>query len=175
MKENQPRLRQDIATIWEGEPYIPPQAVLTNKRRGRVEKRQLWASPLLVGYSDWPHPSQVCRLKRTVPCKGKTRQEVAYAVTSLPPEAANPDQLLDLWRGHWGIENRLHWVRDMTMDEDRCQVHTGAGPQVMAALRNTAIGRLRMAGAGNIAAAFRRRAMHPDEALSLINIPPQPQ
>ena len=168
MKGNQPRLKEEIVTIWEGDPGASPQATRSNKYGGRAERRQLWVSNILVGYSDWPHLAQVCRLKRTVTCKGKTRQEVAYAVTSLPPEAASPDRLLELWRAHWGIENRVHWVRDVTMDEDRCQVRTGAAPQVMATFRNLAISLLRLAGKANIAAALRRHAAHPAEALALV-------
>ena len=87
----------------------------------------------------WPYLAQVCRLERTVARKGETSRELAYAVTSLSPQEANPRQLLTLWRGHWGIENRVHWVRDVTLDEDRCQIRTGAAPQVMAALRNMTI------------------------------------
>lgn len=168
MKDNQPILKQDIAAIWEAEPGSPPQAAQTNKHGGRVEKRRLWVSDILVGYSDWPYLAQVCRLERSVTRKGETTQEVAYAVTSLPPQQANPRQILTLWRGHWGIENRVHWVRDVTFDEDRCQVRSGAAPQVMAALRNITIGLLRLAGKPNIAAALRRHAAHPAEALALV-------
>lgn len=168
MKDNQSLLKQDIATIWEAEPRSPPQATQANKHGGRVEQRRLWVSDILVGYSDWPHLAQGCRLERIVAQKGKTRQEVAYAVTSLPPAAAGPKQLLDRWRGHWGIENRVHWVRDVTFDEDRCQVRTGGAPQVMAALRNMTINLLRMAGKSNIAAALRRHAAHPKEAVALV-------
>ena len=77
---------------------------------------------------------------------GKERVEVVYGVTSLPPERATPGRLLDLVRGQWQIENKSHWVRDVTFDEDRSQVRCGNIPQVMAALRNTAIGLLRWAG-----------------------------
>ena len=70
--------------------------------------------------------------------------------------------------GHWGIENRVHWVRDVTMDEDRSQVRTGAAPQVMAALRNMTISLLRLAGEPNIAAALRRHAAHPAKPLALV-------
>lgn len=172
MKDNQRLLKEDIALIWEDEPDAPPQAVQTNKRGGRVEQRQLWASDLLVGYSSWPHLAQVCRMVRRVTREGKTRSEVAYAVTSLPPGEATPARLLALWRGHWGIENRVHWVRDVTMDEDRSQVRTGAAPQVMAALRNLTISLLRLAGVPNIAEALRRNAAHPREALALIGAHP---
>lgn len=168
MKDNQRLLKEDIAFIWQDEPDAPPQAVQTNKRGGRVEQRQLWASDMLMGYSDWPRLAQVCRMVRRVTSKGETRSEVAYAVTSLLPGEATPAQLLALWRGHWGIENRVHWVRDVTMDEDRSQVRTGAAPQVMAALRNLTISLLRLAGEPNIAAALRRHAAHPKEAMALV-------
>ncbi len=154
--------------VWEDEPAAPPQAAQTNKHGGRVEQRQLWASDMLAGYSDWPHLAQTCRLERTVTRKGRTSQKVAYAVTSLSPQQANPKQLLALWRGHWGIENRVHWVRDVTFDEDRCQVRCGAAPQVMAAFRNMTISLLRLADKSNIAAALRRHAAHPSEALALV-------
>jgi predicted transposase YbfD/YdcC len=168
VKDNQPILKQDIMTIWEAEPPSPPQVTRSNKRGGRVEQRRLWVSDILVGYSDWPYLAQVCRLERTVARKGETSRELAYAVTSLSPQEANPRQLLTLWRGHWGIENRVHWVRHVTLDEDRCQIRTGAAPQVMAALRNMTISLLRLAGKPNIAAALRRHAAHPSEALTLV-------
>jgi len=133
-----------------------------------VEVRRLWASDALVGYSDWPSLAQGCRLERVVEHRGKERREVAYAVTSLSKAEASPQRLLELWRGHWGIENRLHWVRDVTFDEDRCQVRTGAAPQIMAALRNITIGLLRLAGQRNIAEAFRRHAAHSSDALALV-------
>ena len=128
----------------------------------------MWVSDLLVGYSDWPHLGQVCRLERIVRNQNSTRRELTYAVTSLPPQEATPDRLLTLWRGHWGIENRVHWVRDVTFDEDRSQVRTGSAPQIMAALRNLTISLFRLAGETNIAAALRRFAVHPSRPLALI-------
>ena len=91
-------------------------------------------------------------------------------MSSLVPERATPSQPLEWVRGQWQIENRSHWVRDVTFDEDRSQVRCGSIPQVMAALRNTTIGLLRAAGYANIAAACRRFAAHPDLALALIGI-----
>lgn len=170
MKGNQPTLKQEIADLWEL-PLPPPGAVEINKHGGRIEQRQLWASGALVGYSDWPHLALVCRLERTVVCKGKTRHEVAYAVTSLSTKEAPPSRLLTLWRGHWSIENSLHWVRDVTFDEDRCQIRTGAAPQIMASLRNLIISLLHLAQVPNIAAALRRHATHPTQALALVGIP----
>ena len=161
-------MKQDIAAIWKGQCEEPPQAVQTGQHGGRVERRRLWASDLLVGYSDWPYLAQMCRLERTTFGKGGTRRELAYAVTSLPPKEASLTRLLNLWRGHWGIENRVHWVRDATLDEDRSQVRTGAAPQIMAALRNMTISLLRLASEQNISAALRRHAAQPSQPLALV-------
>jgi hypothetical protein len=95
---------------------------------------------------------------------------VAYGVTSLAPGQADPARLLALNRAHWAIENRLHWVRDVTFDEDRSQVRKGAGPHIMASLRNLVISLLRLAGAQNIARALRRCAWHAPTALRLIGL-----
>ena len=166
VKDNQPTLKEDICAIWEGE--TTPQAVQIGQHGGRVEQRRLWASDLLTGYSDWPHLAQACRLERITHWKRGTRRESAYAVTSLPPEEADAVRLLNLWRGHWGIENRVHWVRDVTLDEDRSQVRTGAAPQIMAGLRNLTISLLRLTGEPNIAAALRRHAAKPSHSLTLV-------
>ena len=171
VKDNQPTLKQDIASLWEE--GLPPQAEQVGSHGDRVEVRRLWASEELAGYSDWPHLAQVCRTERIVHHKGRTRRELAYAVTSLQPEQADPARLLELWRGHWGIENRVFWVRDVTMDEDRCQIRSGAAPQMMAALRNLVISLFRMGKEPNIAAALRRYATRPAYSLSLVGAPVQ--
>ena len=174
VKENQPQLYEALATLFA----LPPPGecfgrVVSRGRHGdRHETRLLLASDGLAGYLDWPHLGQVCATARQITRKGRTRTETSYAITSLTPTRARPRRLLDLWRGHWGIENRLHWVRDVTLDEDRCQVRTGAAPQVLAAIRNTVIGVLRRAAAPNIAAALRRHAAHPHEALRLLGLLP---
>jgi hypothetical protein len=83
---------------------------------------------------------------------------------------AKPTHLANWIRGHWSIENKVHWVRDVTYDEDRSQIRTGTGPQVMAAIRNAAIGALRLGGATNIAAASRHHARNPNRPLTLLGI-----
>jgi hypothetical protein len=77
-------------------------------------------------------------------------------------------QLAAIIRGHWGIEDRLHWVRDMDFDEDRSQVRTASGPRIMASLRNLAITILRLAGAASIAAALRYHARRPSRPVQTI-------
>ncbi len=80
---------------------------------------------------------------------------MVYGITSLTPQNSDPARVLSLNRNHWSIENKVHWVRDVTFDEDRSQVRKKAGPHVMDSLRNLAISLLRMAGAKNIAQALR--------------------
>lgn len=92
---------------------------------------------------------------RTIRTTNKRTRETVYAITSLTLADASTEQIAAWLRGHWMIENHLHWVRDVDYDEDRSQIRTGSGPQVMATLRNTAIGLLRLTGHTNIAAALR--------------------
>src|SRR5215475_2468830 len=165
VKENQPQLRADIALVFP----LPPIGDRQDTTRtvdlghGRIEQRNVTTSAALVGYSDWPGLAQVFELGRHVMFQktGKERVEVVYGVTSLRPARATPERLLALVRGQWQIENQSHWLRDVTFDEDHSQVRCGNIPQVMAALRNIAIGLLRWVGEINIAAACRRFAAQP--------------
>jgi hypothetical protein len=118
----------------------------------------------------WPHLAQVCRVERQRVHLGTglIQRQVSYAVTSRAPERADAARLLATLRGHWGIENRLHWVRDVTFDEDRAQVRSGAAPQATAACRNLAIALLRRAGHANVAAACRTYAGRPRAAIALV-------
>jgi predicted transposase YbfD/YdcC len=122
----------------------------------------------LKGYLDWPGVEQVCLLERVRRIKGKTTTEAVCAVTSLGPEQASAKHLLAISRGHWDIENRLHWVRDMSLGEDACRVRTGEAPEILAAIRNAALRLLRSSGLTEIAAALRRHAAKPLEALRLV-------
>jgi predicted transposase YbfD/YdcC len=185
VKENQPLLRADIEALFEA-PHLldltPGEQASERKTRQvsihgrRIEERVLRASTALnecYGKDLWPGLQQVLQVKRTVTDKrtGRTTLETAYAITSLPPERATPEQLLVVWREHWHIENKLHWVRDVTFDEDRSTVRAGTIPQVMATLRNTAIGLLRLLGATNIARACRKMAAQPHLALTALGCP----
>jgi predicted transposase YbfD/YdcC len=174
VKENQPQLKADIELVFTMPPAGDRQESVrtVDVGHGRIETRNLTTSEALGGYSDWPGLAQVFEVGRHVITKktGTERVEVVYGVTSLSPERATPGRVLALVRGHWAIENKSHWVRDVTFDEDRSQVCCGNIPQVMATLRNTAIGLLRWAGHTNIAAACRRLAAQPMQALALIGI-----
>jgi hypothetical protein len=110
------------------------------------------------------------RLERRRTIGGHTSVEVAYAIPSLGPKQADAQRLLTLWRGHWGIENSLFWVRDMALGEDRCRVRCGGAAAVLASLRNAAVAVARRAGRGMTAAA-RRRTIHPFEAVALLQRP----
>ena len=118
----------------------------------------------------WPSPraAQAIQITRRRKVKGKWSRETCYAVTSLSVTQASPAQLAAIIRGHWGIEDRLHWVRDLDFDEDRSQIRTASGPQIMASLRNLAITILRLAGATCIAAALRYHARRPGRPLQTI-------
>ena len=174
-KGNQPELMADIRTVFEE--AAPPGATLPVAEtlevgHGRIEQRRLTASSILAAYSYFPGLAQVFTITREVIEKktGLSRQEVVFGLTSLTAPKASPAQLLTLVRGHWTIENKSHWVRDVTFDEDRSQVRCGSLPQVLAALRNTAIGLMRWAGETKIAAACRKFAAQPWSALALIGI-----
>jgi predicted transposase YbfD/YdcC len=107
-------------------------------------------------------------LERVRRIKGKTTTETVCAVTSLGPERASAKQLLAISRGHWGIENKLHWVRDMSLGEDACRVRTGEAPEILAAVRNSVLRLIRSSGLTEIAATLRRHAAKPLEALHLV-------
>lgn len=110
---------------------------------------------------------QVFQIHRVRQLPAKTEQETVYGITSLTPEEADPQRLLGLARGHWGIENRLHGVRDVTLGEDACRVRSGSAPQVLAATRNVVVHLLEEVEAVSKAAALRRFAIYPLEAFAL--------
>lgn len=173
VKANQLRLYEDIKLLFdeppEGEVFREEEQ--RDRHGDRQEVRRLWASTALRGYLDWPGVQQVCKLERVVERKGKISGEVRYAITSLGDEVG-PEQLLRHVRGHWGIENRLHYVRDVTFGEDGSQVRKGSAPEVMAALRNVVIGLLREANWTNIAAGLSHNGWRTGAALQLLGISP---
>jgi hypothetical protein len=146
--------------------------VTIDKAHGRLEVRSVQTSTELNTYLDFPYVGQVFRVARTVThCKsGKRHQETVYGMTSLQPQLADACRIGELVRGHWEIENRLHWVRDVTFDEDRSQVRTGAGPRALTSLRNFAISCLRLAGCTNIAQGLRHLARNWRSPLRLLGI-----
>ncbi len=94
-----------------------------------------------------------------------------HGITNLTPSEADAGQLAALIRGHWSIENSIHWVRDMTFGEDAHRARTGNAPAVLACIRNLVTTALRLAGAVNIAAARRAAALKPATILRLLHRP----
>jgi hypothetical protein len=193
LKANQPLTLEAVALSFADAWTPRRQLVVGGDRHGdREERRTLEVSTEVVTYltqletvdpqdgeagiiAGWPALGQVCRLHREVEYvsgrrAGDCHEEWAYALTSLAPEQADPARLERLWRGHWQIENGLHYVRDVTLGEDACQVRSGHAPSNLAACRNAVLNLLRQAGVTNIAAALRRHAMYPREALALLGI-----
>jgi hypothetical protein len=142
-----------------------------------LEKREIWTSIELNDYVDFPYVGQVFCIRRTTTdldgsvVKGrKSIEETVCGLTSLSPQRASPAQVLAYNRGHWQIENCLHYVRDMTYDEDRSQVRKAERPHAMASLRNVAISLLRLAGVENIAAATRHLGRQLERPLRLLGL-----
>ena len=174
VKEHQPQLTADSAL---GFPLPPAgdrqESVRTGDvGQGRLATRNLTTREALVGDSAWPGLAQVCAVGRPVITQKTATERVAvvYGGTSLRPERATPGGVLELVRGHWGMEHTSHWVRAVTGDADRSQVRCGHIPHMMAALRHPAMGLLRWAGHTTMAAACRRLAAQPAQALALIGI-----
>lgn len=152
VKENQPQLQQDIAT-WSGPEsctaaFSPCQkdfvtATSREKGHGRLEYRTLTTSSMLQRYINWPYAQQVFRIERRFvrASDGLVMEETTYSVTSLSAQKASAAQPLRIVRGHWGIENGLHYRRDDTLHEDRCRL-TGQGAHVMAVINNLVLGLL---------------------------------
>ena len=174
VKGNQPRLRRQLAGLpWR---QIEPGHRSTETAHGRREIRTIKVVTIAAGI-EFPHATQALQITRkTRPAtsrsgrRGRWRTETVYAITDLAPHQARPDELAAWIRGHWQIENALHWVRDVTFAEDLSQVRTGAAPQVMASLRNLVISLHRLAGATNIAAALRHHARDALRPLHLLKI-----
>jgi predicted transposase YbfD/YdcC len=184
VKENQPTLLADIMQVFTpltaeelartGVHTLHPLAMETyrtvEKGHGRIEERQIRVSSELGGYSWWPYLVQVFEYTRIWTTKGVRKQQVRHGMTSLPTTVSSAAQLAALKRGHWQVENGLHYVKDVTLGEDRCQTHVGTGADVLALVRNTAITLLRRAGYRTIAARLRHNSGCPHDALALLGI-----
>lgn len=139
---------------------------------GRTEQRTLEILPAPADVA-FPGAAQVFRItrQRVDHATGKQETHTWVGVTDLTTQDATPAQIAALLRGHWHIENRLHWVRDVTYGEDASRVRTGTAPRTMATLRNLAISALRTAGNTNIAQALRAMARDITRPLNLLGIP----
>jgi predicted transposase YbfD/YdcC len=160
VKENQPTLLAEIEELFLPPPITPGhsapardfrRARTVTKGHARREERKMTVSSMLAGYSEWPGLEQVFKLERWVWQEGKAElYEVRYGVTSLPKSVAGARRLLRIARAEWGIENGLHYRRDVTLEEDAGQVRRGGAPQVLAALNNVVISLMGQAGEQNL-------------------------
>lgn len=169
----QPTGQEELVTRVDDPTAAVAVAETTDVHGGRVEQRRRMTSTDLTGDTEWPGRQQGRCLDRTVTDKrpGAVRSARAYAVTSLDPERAPAADLLTLGREHWPRENQVHYVRDVTFDEDRAGARGGSAPHLLAALRNAAIGGARAGGASTIADATRRFAAQPALALAAVGLP----
>src|ERR1035437_5875861 len=172
VKGNQPTLLAACRRVLSGPAGdFAPEHVAFDRGHGRTEQRTTRIAPAGdQSQISFPHAAQVFRIRRDVGGLDGQRatKEIAHCITSLTPEQASPEDLAGYIRGHWGIENRLHWVRDFCFDEHRSEERTGAGPHVMARRRNLAISALRLNGHTNIAAGIRWTAREPSRSLEIL-------
>ena len=176
VKENEKGFYQDIDVLFQphrqragtsASPMDFRQSSTLEKGHGRIDKRSITVSSLLADYSDWPYLAQVFKLERhSTNALGITKTQVRYGVTSLPAHFADPTRLLELTRGHWGIENGLHWRRDVTFQEDHAQLRMGHAPEMLAVLNNIVIGLFAQQGETNMAHARRDFAYQLDKGLA---------
>lgn len=176
VKENQPALHEAIALLFDPPPVLARRPLadlrttrtIDTKHGRRPEIRELCASTDLTTYLDWPGLAQVFRIERTWSVHGQPKRARHYGISSLDPGIGTPDRLLALKRGHWAIENRLHWRKDVTFGEDASLIHTGQGPTVMALLRDAAVSLLHRHGIWRVAACLRRHSQQPEAAIALV-------
>ena len=162
VKGNMPTLYRQLKQLpWAAIPAVSSLSTGHGRRARRTIKAVL--APAWIGFAG---AAQVAQVRRTVTKKGKKTVEVVYLITS--DRDAGPATLASWIRGHWEIENKLHWVRDVTYQEDKSLVRTGNAPRVMATLRSLAISLLRLDGHPNIAAANRHHARDPQRTLKLL-------
>ena len=158
VKANQPKLLAALKKLpWA---KMSTRSQVTERGHGRRVTRTIKVAqaPAWIGF---PTLAQVAQVRRTVTRQGKNSVEVVYLITSADYHNAPPATLASWIQGHWRIENPLHWVRDVTYDQDRSQVRTGSAPHVMASLGNTVIRLLRLTGCDNITAAQQHHTRDP--------------
>jgi hypothetical protein len=166
VKDNQPTLKADVERFFETSRQAPgwhppemPQEIAqtTNKSRGRVETRRLIAMPNQDNYIQWPGLEQVFQLERRVvhPAQGKETTELFYGITSLAYQPGSAAELLEWSRQHWGIENGLHYRRDVTLREDDTRMSDTHQARVLATINNFVVALARCLGIDNLASARR--------------------
>lgn len=155
-KDNQPTLTTDLVDFFADPPWGWQwlQAETWDKAHGRLEHRHIICSPELNAWfaKQWVGVAQVFRLQRTTTLlkTGNVRQQIVYGISNLSMAEAPAERMLQLNRGHWGIENRLHWRRDATLGEDRCQTRTGTAPAILARLNSAILSLMDRLGVHNL-------------------------
>ena len=174
VKENQHRLHDLLNTLpW----HEIPAHITSGSGHGRSERRTVQLAPLgeFLGYPaiDFPHARHAFLIERYIThhTSRKRSAHAALGLTSLTGRYAHPAQIGQYVRSHWHIENKLHWIRDVTYNEDQSRARTGTAPRVMASLRNLATSAHRQAGHTNLAKALRHTARNTTRALTLLGIP----
>jgi predicted transposase YbfD/YdcC len=170
VKDNQPNLFTQLDSLnWD----LLPLHTNKNTGHGRIERRTIQVQPAPANI-DFPHATQVFLIERYVTdtTSGKNSAIAVLGITSCDTTRADARQIAAHTRKHWHIENKLHYVRDVTYHEDASHIRTHNGPRIMASLRNLAISTLRLAGKTNIAAALRHNARNFTRPLQLLHINP---
>jgi len=159
VKNNQPGLFQDIALYFQDRPdpdfvkFDPPD-------HGRIEIRKIWTTTELNGYLNFPHVGQAFLIQRESTDKksGKYSCDIAYGITSRPPEQSDAQRVLATNRGHWSIENSCHYIIDWNYDEDRSRIRTGHGPENITRLRRFGISIIKSKGVRSVPQKMRQLA-----------------
>jgi predicted transposase YbfD/YdcC len=180
VKGNQPQLLQDLHDWFDTSiPLLPGMgcppkdfrsATTTSKGHGRIEVRTLTTSSQLNDFLDWPFLQQVFKLERSVTIQktGQTRHEIRYGITSLSAEQASPGQLLKMLRSYWGIENSLHYRRDVTLHEDETRFTKDSAAHIMSIINNIVLALIAKAGYPFVPSARRFFAANLDEAFAML-------
>jgi predicted transposase YbfD/YdcC len=172
VKDNQHQLYDDVRRLFTDVPPKPDfeKTQSVDGSHGRIDQRTLSVSSMLQSYSDWPYLAQVFQIVRRVtdPQTGVTSEETSYGVTSLRRTEVTPARLLQIARAHWGIENGLHYRRDVTFGEDHSRVRLHRAPQVMAALNNLVLSLLAWLDYQNIPLARRHMEAHLEKGVALL-------
>jgi predicted transposase YbfD/YdcC len=177
VKENQPRLYAALEYWFAAPSWLRSmdrrQVMTVEKGHGRIETRILTATTELNDYLQWPAVQQaLMQEKKVIDTKtGEVSLVRRYAVTSLPPTQADPARLLALWRGHWSIENGLHYPRDVWFREDASHIWAGFIPEVMSIFRNALLSLLHAWGYPSLKFAREQFALNPVQALGLLELP----
>jgi predicted transposase YbfD/YdcC len=157
VKANQATLLDDVTLIFQDRKQ-PHFVMYDAPDHGRIETRKIWTTTALNGYLNFPHVAQAFAIERIAIDKktGQCSRDMAYAITSRPPQQADAQRLLEINRGHWTIENSCHYILDWNYDEDRSRIRTGHGPENITRLRRFAISVIKSKGVRSVAQKMRQ-------------------